>query len=67
MFGKSKETAKPTSTRYKVESFHSAGKTATLVAGLEDLLNAGEDKDWKLVFMTQHAGAFFVTWDTNPV
>jgi hypothetical protein len=66
MFGRRKEEPQgPSSNRYKVESFHSAGKHETMAGSLEDTLNSGEDRGWKLAFITQHAGTFFFFWDTE--
>lgn len=62
---KQSEPDSPSSTRYKVESFYSAGKLETFTAGLEKALNSGEDRGWKVAFLTQHAGTFFIFWDTQ--
>jgi hypothetical protein len=68
MFGKRKEQPPETPGRYRVDNVPLvklvANKSASVV--MEEVLNAGDNKGWRLVSITHGGSSVLVTWDTQP-
>lgn len=69
MFGKKKERLPEPPKRYRVDSIPLVALVKSKPANVvvEDILNAGNEKGWKLVNITHGTTNILVIWDTSPL
>lgn len=65
MFSRNKEATEAQTGRYKVEPIHSARSHDALADAVQQAMNAGDEKGWRLINVTQHAAVVLLYWETK--